>query len=413
MRNAADIRQANAYDVVRSLHAAGIASRKQLSERIGLSFQTVATICTGLIDLGLVTEVAREKAGAGRPTTHLALDPRHGRMLGVDLAETYVQVETFNTALEPISKTELELDQHRRSPHQIVARLREAIELEAAHAPELPLRGIGISVPGQVDREGGASVFAPNWDWHNVPLREMVTGVVDAPLHLDNPLKARVIAELWLRPERVTQDFAMVNLGTGVGLGAALEGRILRGRTNSAGEWGHTVIVAGGRACRCGSRGCVETYVGAAGILQTLRETAPESPLLRADDQAATVRALHEAYGEGDATAIAVVEQTAYYLGIALATVVNMLNPEAIILGSWVADELGDELLERARPHLAAHALAVPLLATTLAVDGGRTNAVTLGAAASALEGYLRSASAVETTTALPPRSLPVAGVSA
>lgn len=396
MRSAAEIRRANAFDVIRSLHAVGVASRRQLAESTGLSFQTVATICSELLESGVLSEVSRARGLTGRPTTQLALNPRHGRLVGVDLAETYVHVETLTAALEPVTATELPIDYHRRSPRHVVDQVRAAILQEVSRSPEVPLLGVGISAPGQVDQEGGTSVFAPNWDWHNVPLLKMLTGVVDAPLYLDNPLKALVLAELWTHPQRGAQDFVIVNLGTGVGLGAALGGRILRGRTNSAGEWGHTVIVAGGRQCRCGSRGCVESYVGAGGILQTLRELAPDSPVLHGDDQTLTIAALADAVAAGDLGACQAVERTAYYLGIALAGIVNILNPEVIVLGGWVARELGDVLLEAARPHVSAHALAVPLLAAAFEVERPRGNSVSLGAAANALEGYLRSISQAE-----------------
>lgn len=392
VRTAADIRKANAFDVVRSLHAATDASRRQLADSTGLSLATIATICSTLLDAGLVTEISRQKAASGRPTSRLALNPRHGIVIGVDLAETYVHVESLNAALEPVSSTELPLDTHLRSPSHIVSRVREAVATETARH-DLPLLGVGVSAPGQVDQAGGTSIFAPNWDWHNVPLLGMLSETIDAPLYLDNPLKALVLAELWSNPRRGAQDFVIVNLGTGVGLGAALNGTILRGRTNSAGEWGHTVIVANGRQCRCGARGCLEAYVGAGGILQTLRETAATSPVLHGDDQTATIAALAEAARAGDPGVADALEQTAHYLGIGLACIVNMLNPEVVVLGGWVSRHLGDDLLQRARPHLRAYALALPLLAAAFEVEHPRGNSVSLGAAANALEGYLLSLS--------------------
>lgn len=401
MRTAADIRMANAFDVVRTLSASGDASRRELAERTGLSFQTVATICTQLLEHGVVSEVARSKAAAGRPTVRLALNPEHGRLLGIDLTETYVHVETFTSALDPVSATELELDYHDRSPRVVGARLREAVQSEVAAGDGSPLLGVGLSVPGQVDREGGTSVYAPNWGWHNVALLQMLDGVVDAPIHLDNPLKAMVTAELWSRPEHQAKDVVIVTLGTGVGFGAALSGRILRGRTDSAGEWGHSVIVAGGRRCLCGSRGCVEAYVGAGGILQTLREVAPGCPALHGEDQAATIRALADAYRAGDSGAIATIERTGYYLGIALSNIVNILNPELITLTSWVARDLGDLLVEHLRPHLAAHALAVPSLAAIVEVDTTEGNRPSLGVATLALEHYLQSLASPESTLTL------------
>ncbi|MGC4888962.1 ROK family transcriptional regulator [Micromonospora sp. DT227] len=391
MRTAADIRRRNSFAVVRSIHAHGDASRRELAELTGLSFATVATICSALLEHGVIAEVARERAPAGRPTAKLSLNGEHGLLLGIDIAETYVHAEAFDAALEPISSTECDIDVHERSPDHVVERVKQVIAAERARHEGRPLLGVGVSAPGQVDPVGGTSVFAPNWDWHDVPLRALLADSVDAPLFLDNPLKSLAIAEMWSHPERREQDFVVLNLGTGVGAGIALGGRVLRGRMNSAGEWGHTVVVADGRACRCGSRGCVEAYVGAPGILQSLRETSPDSPLLHGDDQTATVTAIAEAADQGDPTALEVVERTSRYLGVGAASIVNLLNPDIVLLGGWVAGLLGKQLLERARVHLRAHALAVPMTGLALDLQHPRGNSVSLGAAAFALEGYLES----------------------
>lgn len=391
MRTAADIRKHNAFAVIRALHGSGGSTRRRLADLLGLSFATVAAICTSLIDAGVVIEVAQKKASAGRPTGLLALNPQHGIVIGVDLAETYVVVETYDASLEPVSSTEIEIDIHRRRPQQVVARVKEALAAEIARHSGERLLAIGVSAPGQVDPIGGTSVFAPNWNWHNVPLLGMLEDVTSALLVLDNPLKALAIAELWSTPARAAENFIVLNLGTGIGCGIAIAGEVLRGRTNSAGEWGHTVVVADGRACRCGSRGCVEAYVGAPGILETLRNRHPQSDLLHGDDQTSSLRAIAQAAAAADPVAIDVLEHTAHFLGIAVASLVNLLNPDTVIVGGWVAREIGAPLLELARPHIAAHALATPALASNFVVQNPRGNSVSLGVAALALEGYLES----------------------
>lgn len=407
MRTAADIRKLNSFAVVRSIHASGEATRRELAELAGLSFATVAVICTDLLDRGVLVEVAKSRAAAGRPTAKLSLNPDHGYLLGVDIAETYVHVEALDASLELISSTRHEIDLHKRGPREVVESITRAIAEERSKHFGRRLLGVGVSAPGQVDQVGGTSVFAPNWDWHNVPLLEMISKAVDAPLFLDNPLKSLAIAEMWLQPERRMQNFVVLNLGTGVGAGIAIDGQVLRGRTNSAGEWGHSVLVVDGRPCRCGSRGCVETYVGAPGILQTLRESYPKSDLLHGDDQTATIRAIAAAAAQQDPVALDVIEQTSRYLGIAIASAVNLLNPDAIILGGWVAAELGAELLEKSRAHIRTHALAVPTMAASFELQDPRGNSVSLGVAAFALERYLDSIpdSALE-STALQTRQL-------
>lgn len=391
MRNsAADIRRANTFDVIRAIHALPAATRKVIAIDNNLSVATVSNIVADLIGSDLVREIGMRRHATGRPTAQLALNPDHGILLGVDIAETYVHVETFDSSLGLLSSTELPLDPQQNGARSVAAKISEAIsqELNGRETRSAPMLGIGVSAPGQVDQAGGTSVFAPNWDWHNVPLLALLRKVIDAPLILDNPLKAITIAELWSESGRIEGDFAVLNIGTGVGAGIAIDGKVYRGRTNSAGEWGHTVIIADGRACRCGSRGCIESYIGAPGIMQSIREIAPESSLITGGDQTATIHALREALDDGDPVAAEVLERTAHFLGIGIANLVNVLNPERVVLGGWVVDALGEHLLDAARPHLDAHALATPALATRLDIQKIAGNAVSLGAATLAFESY-------------------------
>ena len=390
-KTVADIRKQNSFAVFRALHSAGHASRRELADSTGLSFATVGAICTTLIEQGLIVEVSRNRAPIGRPTTRLALNGDHGRLIGVDIAETYVHVVSFGSSLERLTETREPMDAHERQPRRVVETVERAVLAEIRKHPDVPLLGIGVSAPGIVDSVGGTSAFAPNWNWRNVPLLDLLAKVLPGPLFLDNPMKALAIAEMWSNQDRLHQVFAILNLGTGVGAGIALGGEVFRGRTNSAGEWGHTVIVADGRACRCGSRGCVEAYVGAPGILQTLRETHPASDLLHGDDQTATIAALGQAARAGDPTGLDVLATTGHYLGIGVATIVNLFNPDSVILAGWVAGQVGEPLIDALRPHLAAHALAVPLLATSLELSHAEGNSVSLGMAALALERYLDS----------------------
>ncbi|MFY1622355.1 ROK family protein [Micromonospora sp. WMMD723] len=387
-RTSRDIRSANRLTVVQQVVAAGTTSRQRLAVDTGLSLGTVATLVAELTDLGLLTEAGQEDSGGGRPRGLVAADPHGGLLVGVDVAETYVHVDLFDTTLTRLTGAEEALRPLERRPHQVVRHIVSGIGTVLAGTGARVL-GVGVSVPGQVDREGGVSVFAPNWNWHDVPLRDLLADHLPLPLHLDNPLRAAVLAELWAGAARGRDDVAVINLGTGVGAGLAFGGTLYRGSSNSAGEWGHTTLVLDGRLCRCGSRGCVEAYVGAPGIMQTLRDLAPTSPLLHPEDQTATLDALAAALAADDPTAAKVVAETARYLGVAVADLVNLLNPEIIVLSSWVADRLGDRLRDEVRAVVAQHALRRPLAATGIVRSPVAGNPVSLGAATLALEGFL------------------------
>ncbi|MBT8226330.1 MAG: ROK family transcriptional regulator [Dactylosporangium sp.] len=388
-----DIRVANRFHVLRHILAAPAVSRQEIAAETALSFATVSNLIGELLALGLLVEVGFQDSGGGRPRGLVAVNPGGGFLIGIDTAETYVHVDLFDAALTVLATVEERLSGGERCPEQIVERLVSGVGTVMAQAGVAPdgVLGVGVSVPGQVDHEGGVSVFAPNWDWLDVPLRGMLRSRLPMPVHLDNPLRASAVAELWFGAGRGHDDLAVLTLGTGVGAGLALGGSLYRGVTNSAGEWGHTTLVLGGRPCRCGNRGCVETYVGAPGIMQHLREVAPDNPMLCPGDQTATIEALAAGLAAGDPVAVAVADVTAGYLAAAIADLVNLLNPEVVVLGSWVAAKLGQGLLARVRDRVAGHALRRPLDATQIVLGQASGDAVSLGAATFALERFLAS----------------------
>ncbi|MER6466162.1 ROK family transcriptional regulator [Streptomyces sp. NPDC001288] len=388
-----DIRTANRYEVLRHIIAESPTSRQELASVTGLSLATVATLVGELLELRMITEVGFEDSAGGRPRGLVAVHASGGTLIGVDIAETYVHVELFDLALNVLARAEEDLRPGEHRPEQVVGHVVAAVDSVAARAGAAGGRvlGVGVSVPGQVDRDTGIAEYAPNWDWHDVPLLDLLSEHIAHPLHLDNPLRACAVAEQWFGAARGRGDAVVVNLGTGVGAGLALGGGLHRGVSNSAGEWGHTTLVLDGRPCHCGNRGCVETYVGAPGIMLNLREACPDSPLLRPDDQTATIEALARGVADGDPVAVRVVRDTARYIGAGVANLVNLLNPELVVLSSWVARRLGGPLLEEVREAVRLHALARPFAATEIVLSPIPSDPVCLGAATFALEGTLRS----------------------
>lgn len=399
-RTTRDIRLANRLSVLREVIAGGPISRQEIAASTGLSLATVSTLIAELLARGVAMETGFADSGGGRPRGLVTVNRANTRLVGVDVAETYVHTELFNLGLDVVATAEEEVRPGEAEPTQIVRHIVSGVRsVLSGVAPETVL-GVGVSVPGQVQCEGGVSVFAPNWDWHGVPLQALLSEHLDLPLHLDNPLKASTIAELWFGAGRSRDNVVVVTLGTGVGAGIAVGGTLYRGATNSAGEWGHTPLVLGGRACHCGASGCVETYVGAPGIMQHLRELDPGSPLLHDDYQTASIDSLARALRTGDPVAVKTVAETARYLGAAMACLINLLNPDVIVLSGWVAAKLGKPLLDDVRDVLARHSLQRPLGAVDIELCSLASNPVSLGAATFALEAMLAAPQ--------PPRGLAV-----
>ncbi|MCX5230135.1 ROK family protein [Streptomyces sp. NBC_00233] len=391
-RTSQDIRRLNRFEVLRRFYAgAGAMSRQDLAAATGLSFATVANLTSELLEAGVLVEAGHEDSSGGRPRARLAVNADRGALIGIDIAETSVHAELFDLTLEVRHSVERPLPPGDVRPADVVEELAACVEelLRVSGVPRARVLGAGVSVPGMVEREGGVSSFSPYWSWHEVPLRALLDERLGLPLRLDNPLRASTVAELWFGAGREVDDLVVLTLRAGVGAGIALDGQLYRGFTNSAGEWGHTCLALDGRLCTCGNRGCVEAYVSTRGIAQTWREVAPGDERATGPDDAATVGALARAAVERDPAAVEVIERTGRYLGAAVANLVNLLNPRAVVLGNQVVDLLGEPLLTATYEAVTRHALALPHRAATLRRSAVPHNAVTRGAAAFALEGFL------------------------
>ena len=389
-----DIRRNNQLSVLQCICGNGAVSRQQIAEETGLSTATVANVVTDLLNYGIIVEAGYEEPQGGRPRAILTAHATNGYLVGIDVTETYIHFDLFDLGLKPRAAAQHALSTRENQPVQIVDHIAQGLDslLAQAATPRAQVLGVGVSVQGPVDQHSGVSVFAPNWGWHDVPLLAMLQARLDLPVYLDNPLKASAIAELWFGAGRGVEDLVVVYLGTGVGAGVVANGALYRGASNCAGEWGHTNIAVDGRACRCGSRGCVETYVGAPGIIRTIQEVAPESPLLQGDEQTATITALAQGLRAGDPVAGQVLRETVRYLGPAVANLINMFNPQVVVLGGWVGSELGPYLLPELERVVPRYVLKPALEATTMQLCQLRHNPVSTGAVTLALEGLLNSA---------------------
>ncbi|MHB1317981.1 MAG: ROK family protein [Anaerolineae bacterium] len=386
-----DVRRINRSTVLHDLLTIGAMSRRDLSLRSGLSPATVANVIADLEAEGKVVVVGQDESAGGRPGAIYGLNPGVGYCIGIALSETFATLLLFDGALRSIDHMQVPVAPQDTQPATIVDILSRSIDalLERHGAQRQQLAGIGVAMPGVVDAVHGIAVYAPNWGWHQVAFMDMLRERIRVPIYMDNTLKFYAIAEAWFGAGQATDHMVTVVLGTGVGAGAMVHGTLLRGATNAAGEWGHTTLVYDGRPCRCGNRGCVEAYVGAPGILQTLAELDPASPLLDPLDEVKSLEALAAAARAGDPVAREALAQTTRYLGAAIATLISLLNPEVVILSSWVGYTLGPLIADDLRAEIARHALAEAVAAVRIVVSTLGTRAAALGAATVALEQML------------------------
>lgn len=390
-RTVRDLRHDNRFSLLREIYASETVSRQDLVDETGLSFATVSNLIKELLAAGIILEASREESNGGRPRARLRLATDRGLLVGVDASETYVHVDVFDLAMHRVSVHQHPIAEDTTDPEPVVAEIARGVRTALRNHRGVDILGVGVSLPGQVAPDVGVSLFAPNWGWQDVPAQELLQRRLRRPVHVDNPLKAATVAELWFGHGRQVADLVTVNLGTGIGAGIAYEGRLMRGVSNNAGEWGHTLFVYEGRECRCGRRGCLEAYIGFPGLMAQFAERHPKHRYLNAGTQTGFLKAFRAGLVAGDAEAVWLVELLGDQLGSGLADLVNMINPRLIVLTSWAALALEEWLLPLARLRMQSDAISGSANPVDLVVTAVPNNPVSTGMAALALEEFLDS----------------------
>lgn len=252
-----------------------------------------------------------------------------------------------------------------------------------------PIVGVGMGFAGLIDGPQGVVITSPNMPrWQHVPLAEQVEQHTQLPVFIDNDVRAMALGEQAYGAGQGAQNMLCMTVGTGVGSAIILNGEIYRGSTLTAGELGHMMVVhQGGRTCGCGNRGCLETVAGTEGILTLAQQylkrgLAPVLQRLLSQGQALTPQLIYEAAIQNDAGAIAVFTEVGQWLGQTLAGVVNLLNPERIVIGGGIA-QAGDFILEPLRTAIQLHAFERPasgvqVLPARLGAEAGMIGAAVL-----------------------------------
>lgn len=271
---------------------------------------------------------------------------------------------------------------------QIVNSARNVIgEGEKTGISSKSILGLGIGGPGPLNSDGGVIHIAPNIPgWINAYLVKELEDELKLNVFLENDANAAALGEWWLGAGRDVDNLVLLTLGTGVGGGIIIGGEVLHGARNTAGEIGHTIIHEGGLLCGCGNRGCLEAYVSARAVVKrTLSaiyggEETLLTDLVKNKLEDITCKLVYDEARKGDSLCKRVVEETGRYLGIGIANIVNIINPEMVILGGGMA-KAGDLIFEPVRKYVREHAFTaamegVEIVPAALGVNAGAMGAV-------------------------------------
>lgn len=371
------IRRHNLGTLLRHVHGAGQMSRAELTSLMGLNRSTIAGLVGELESLGIserATPLEGSRQGAGRPSAGVRIAEDGPYVIAVDLGVDRAVVARIGLGGRVLQRAQAPVHSHGEA-WQVGAAVAALIRTVVEDAPVLaPLVGIGISVPGLVRRSDGLIRLAPNLEWHDVSFG----GIVLAALGLDVPVSLANDADLGALSEHTrgagvgVDELIYVSGNVGVGAGVITGGHRLEGAGGYAGEIGHLRFNPDGRPCHCGNRGCWETEVGGHAIAQAI--ACPP-------DKVAQLGEVLDAFG----TPSPALRAIGTALGQGLASIVNLFNPQVVVLGGYFRS-LYTLVGAEVNAGLADRALPAPLESVTLALPGLGSDSPLLGAAEIALE---------------------------
>jgi predicted NBD/HSP70 family sugar kinase len=380
--NQRSVRRHNLGVVLRHIADRGPRSRAAIAQGTGLNKTTVSSLVGELLDAGLVRETEVQMLGTvGRPALPVEMDGRNVIGLGIEVGVDFLAVRAADLRGEERHRERVEVDNRGRDVGQVLDDLGAlaAGVLRRAEASGLSVVGAVVALPGLVD-SAGRLLIAPNLGWSGVPVAAELTrrlGSPRFPVRVENEANLGALAELWEGAGRTLRDFIYISGELGIGAGIIVGRELFRGTHGFGGELGHVTVDPGGAVCACGNRGCLETRVALGHLLGAAG--------LEADAGVDSLAAQAQAR---DPRALAALEEAGRWLGVGVASAANLLNPDGVIVGGYLA-RLGTWLVPGLEAELAARVLSAEWDVPRVLTSALGAEAAVRGAAASALRRVL------------------------
>ena len=345
------VREINLSTILRCLQAGTALSRAKLATLTGLNKTTVSSLADELIGRGLIYETGLDDSSGGRPATLLTLNPNAGQVIGIELGVDFISANLADFIGQIIWRELQEIDPA-DSQETIINYALTLIDKATANSQltNIRLLGIGVTLPGMVDTEKGILLFSPNLQWHNVKLQQIIYNHTGIPTFVENDANAAALGEHTFGVARQSRNFIFLSIGVGIGCGLFLNGDLYRGAGNIAGEIGHTHMDDSNRPCRCGKRGCWETTGNQYSLIERVRalldigRATLLNQLMTAQNSPLTLAIIAQAAEAGDEASLEALADTGSAIGLGIANLINIFNPEMIVIGGAMG-LLGDYLL--------------------------------------------------------------------
>ena len=325
----------NQFQILNTIRVAGSISRTEISQIIGHSRATVTNITAQMIESGLIYEKEVEGSSArGRNRVMLAINPDAAYVVGIKVSAfrigcvvTDILANVKSFIVMPVRTTE--------RPVEFVADLIEEAVRYCVREAGLSLKqisGIGIGTPGLVDSREGVGYWSPLHNRGTTTLKELIEKRFAITTYVDNDANAVTLSQLWVGEGKGINNFVVVTIEDGLGMGIVIDGELYRGSSGFAGEFGHFIATIEGERCRCGKKGCYEAYISNFGILNGVKRLCAEGSWSCDDPSALTYETILERAHQGDPVLVEIFQRAGQYLGLALSGIIQIFNPGKIII---------------------------------------------------------------------------------
>jgi glucokinase-like ROK family protein len=390
------VRKINKSVVLNTLRLNAPISRARLANLTGLNRGTVSNIINDLLDEGLVSENEQEESKIGRPGVSLGLRPDGGAVIGLEIGVDFISLLLTNFVAGTLWETRVQTNPS-QSPTSIINQAEQLVDQALSIAKEQRLRplGLGIGMPGLINIHRGELIIAPNLNLKNVPLRLMWNQRFHLPIYIENEANLAALGEYYFGVARGVDNFIYLSSGIGLGGGIMIDGHLFRGGHGYAGEIGHMQRDPQGERCGCGRIGCWETQVGPRAVLRRVKkelQVHSDQTLLDAclgDFNNLTFEMVVKFALEGNILCRQAIEDIAANLGAGIADLVNVFNPELVVIGGALI--LGKDILQPIiEKTIFSNVLQPSADGLRIAFSERGANACALGAVAIVLDDILR-----------------------
>ncbi len=340
------VRRINLSLVLHLLRQRGPMARATLAQVTGLYKSTVSDLVAELLEQQFVQELGVRSSGTGRPSTLLTLNPQAGCIVSCEIGVDFIEVLVTDFAPDTIWQIHERTSPDTDQPIllcQVMTLLHQAVA--KGRAAGYDVLGVAVGVPGIVERNSGTLLLAPNLGWRGVPLRPLLEQeAFAAPIFVDNEANMAALGEHYFGAAQSVDEVLYISVGAGLGGGIIRDGRLCRGVSGSAAEFGHMTMVPDGERCNCGNRGCWETLVSQQALFRTIGQLCAQGrpSVLTAWTEARldqlSIALVIQAAEAGDAVALEAFQRIAHWLGIGIASLLNALNPALVVLGGALSE---------------------------------------------------------------------------